>query len=80
MHTVQRLNADEQVLSQVPTLIFGRKGLGGIALSHKEKELMEALKKGYSEMSQINAELAEDGIYADNEALETGEQNLTECE
>lgn len=49
-------------------------------MSHKEKELFEALAKGYVEMAEINSALAEEGMYSDNEAFETGEQNLTECE
>ena len=49
-------------------------------MSHINIELEEALKRGYAEMSEINSKLAEDGIYADNQALEAAEQNLTECE
>lgn len=49
-------------------------------MSHNEKELFEALARGYAEMSEINTALAEEGIAADNEALEISEQNLTECE
>ena len=49
-------------------------------MSHNDNKLYEALKKGYAEMSEINAELAEEGIAADNEALEISENNLTECE
>jgi len=49
-------------------------------LSHNDNKLYEALKKGYAEMSQINSELAQEGIAVDNEALEISENNLTECE
>lgn len=38
------------------------------------------LKKGYEEMSEINLGLAEMCLEAENEALETGERYLTECE
>ena len=54
--------------------------MGGITLSHNDNKLYEALKKGYVEMSQINSELAEEGIAVDNAALEISENNLTECE
>ena len=49
-------------------------------MSHNDNKLYEALKKGYAEMSQINSDLAEEGVIADNEALEISENNLTECE
>lgn len=38
------------------------------------------LEKGYKEMGEINLELAAMCLEADNDALETGEQYLTECE
>ncbi len=49
-------------------------------MSHKLNELYEALKRGYAEMSEINSDLAKEGVAADNEALEHCEDNLTECE
>lgn len=49
-------------------------------MSHKLNELYEALKIGYAEMSEINTAIAEEGVIADNEALEHCENNLTECE
>ena len=49
-------------------------------MSHKDKELFEALARGYAEMSEINSALAEEVVVAGNEALEICEENLTECE
>ena len=50
-------------------------------MSHNnDKELYEALARGYAELSEINAALAAEGIAADNEALKICEDNLTECE
>lgn len=49
-------------------------------MSHNDNELYEALKKGYAQMSEINSELAREGVVSDNEALEISENNLTECE
>lgn len=42
--------------------------------------LYEELKNGYIEMGGINLEESEAGLIADNEALDAGEENLTECE
>lgn len=50
-------------------------------MSHNnDKELYEALARGYAEMAEINAALAAEGIITDNEALTICEGNLTECE
>ena len=51
-------------------------------MSHKlTAEELQALKNGYREMENLNVELAEDGLDADNEALQTCEEYLTrECE
>jgi hypothetical protein len=49
-------------------------------LSHNDTGLLEALARGYAEMSEINASLAAEGFYADSEAFENCEENLTECE
>ena len=61
------------------------KGKGGlIALSHitvKEKqELLRELAKGYKEMSEINTNLAEEGVASDNESLSKCEDSLTESD
>ncbi len=44
------------------------------------EEIMEALKKGYTEMSEINLEEANNGLKSDNDALRICEEKLTECE
>lgn len=53
---------------------------GLIALSQitsKEKqELLKLLEKGYKDMADINIEIAEEGISADNEALSAAEEKL----
>ena len=38
------------------------------------------LENGYKEMAQINLELAEECLNADNDCFERYEQKLTECE
>ena len=38
------------------------------------------LAKGYRQMAKINQEIAKESIFAENDALSEGEQNLTECE
>ena len=45
--------------------------------TQKQKKM---LKNGYKEMAQINLELAEECIDADNDCFEQYEQKLTECE
>lgn len=60
---------------------FSERGL--IALSHNSKadeKLIKELKKGYKEMSDINLELAQKCLDADNECLSQREEKLTECE
>ena len=42
--------------------------------------LENQLRKGYTEMSELNAELAEEGIASDNEALVSSEEKLMESE
>ena len=42
------------------------------------KNLIMQMKKGYMDMGEINSKLAEEGIYADNEALFIAEHNA-EC-
>lgn len=44
------------------------------------EELREALKRGYTEMSEINLEEAKFGLESDNDALRICEKELTECE
>ncbi len=55
---------------------------GLIALSHKlTPEEIKALENGYKKSAKLNAELAEEGLSADNEALQNCEEYLTsECE
>ena len=52
-------------------------------MSHRKKskdELIKSLENGYKEMSDINLELAQLSIDADNECLLQCEEKLTECE
>ncbi len=49
-------------------------------MSHNAQEMYEALKAGYTEMGDINTELAEEGVCADSEAFSVCERRLTECE
>ncbi len=46
----------------------------------EKNELIEKLKKGYKEMADINLELAQTCLEADNESLSLCEEKLTECE
>ncbi len=45
-----------------------------------ENELEKALKKGYTEMGEINLRLAEICFEADRQQLESYEEKLSECE
>ena len=54
-------------------------------MSHEPKDssfmgIKELLKQGYAETGDINLELAEEGLCADEEALSLAESVLTECE
>jgi hypothetical protein len=57
---------------------------GLIALSQikksDENKLVAELEKGYKEMADINLELAQMCLEADNESLSLCEEKLTECE
>ena len=44
------------------------------------EKLREQLKNGYKEMADINLELAQMCLGADNESLSHCEEKLTECE
>ena len=43
-------------------------------------ELIKQLEKGYKEMANINLEIAQMCLEADNESLSLCEEKLTECE
>lgn len=46
-------------------------------ITNREKqELLKLLENGYKEMSQINLDLAEEGVPADNEALSAALEKL----
>ena len=52
-----------------------------IYLKEKKREsLCEQMKKGYAEMGEINLEIAEGCLSADNAALKNYEEKLSECE
>ncbi len=44
------------------------------------QELINQLAKGYKEMAEINLEIAQMCLKADNESLSRCEEKLTECE
>lgn len=66
--------------------IAGQKGLSIDALIESvltdfaDSNLEEALKKGYTEMGEINLRLAEICFEADRQQLESYEEKLSECE
>lgn len=45
-----------------------------------DKDIMDILKNGYIEMSEINLEEANSCVKSDNEAYWVYEEKLTECE
>jgi len=47
---------------------------------HKKLELREKLKQGYIEMSDINLELAHEGLKCDSNSIQLYEKCLMECE
>lgn len=47
---------------------------------HKKLELREQLKQGYIEMSDINLELAHEGLKCDSNSIQLYEKCLMECE
>ena len=50
-------------------------------LKEKKREgIRDSMKKGYAEMGEINSEIAEACVSADNAALKLYEQKLSECE
>lgn len=50
-------------------------------LNQKKRDKMhERMKKGYAEMGEINLEIAEGCLSADNAALKKYEEKLSECE
>ena len=57
----------------------GLTALSQIKKSDKNK-LVAELEKGYKEMADINLELAQMCLEADNESLSLCEEKLTECE
>ena len=50
------------------------------ALRHKKFSCAESLKKGYESMSEINLEIAEFCLEADNIQQQSYEEKLAECE
>ena len=46
----------------------------------RNRELFCAMQKGYGEMGDINLEIAEEFLAADNELLLQYEEKLSECE
>lgn len=68
------------------TLSQLRRGTGGKIRCNAGRKTFDAvcvkmsLLRGYREMGKLNAEIAEECLPADNEALSTGEHILTECE
>ena len=48
--------------------------------SKEKQQLLRELAKGYKEMADINIEIAEEGVVADNESLKKCEDSLTESD
>lgn len=46
----------------------------------KNRNLFEAMKKGYGEMGEVNREIADEFLAADNESLLHYEEKLSESE
>lgn len=47
---------------------------------NSRNKIIEQLEKGYKEMADINLEIAQMCLEADNESLSLCEEKLTECE
>jgi len=59
---------------------FIRKAMRFYISEIKKNALVEKMKSGYMEMSEINLTLAEIGLTADNETITGYETRLAECE
>lgn len=59
---------------------FVREAMKLYIKERKRAQLHEEMKKGYLEMAGLNAKLAEACVVADNEALFSYEEKLSECE
>lgn len=68
--TEQKLNRSE----------FIRNAMKQYIIQNKKARLMQQLKKGYEDMSQINIEISEYCLTADDEAQRIYEEKLAECE
>lgn len=53
---------------------------GGLITLSLDKKAEKKLRQGYENMAQINVEIAEQAVCAENEALEVCEDMLTESE
>ena len=51
-----------------------------MSLNKPDEKLKNKLKSGYKEMADINLELCEEALLADNECLSQYEGKLTECD
>ncbi len=83
------ISLDEPLLSEIDTLAKAkgksrsfiiRKALSSEVAREKGKIKEAEMKKGYLAMGNINLELANQGIIADNEQFLTYEQKLSESE
>ncbi len=59
---------------------FIREAMQLYIAERQRKDLREKMKKGYIEMSEINLELANEGLFADEGAIIAYEKSLAECE
>ena len=58
---------------------FVRLALGVYLKEKKRSLILKMMEKGYTDMGDINSEIAESGLAADNEALIIYEEILSEC-
>ncbi len=57
-----------------------REALRNYIKDFRKREIGEMMKKGYAEMGEINLEIAEGCLSADNSQLSNYEEKLSECE
>jgi len=58
---------------------FIREAMKLYLMERRKKEIREHLKRGYIQMAQLNLQLAEEGLAADEADLREYEQRVLEC-
>ena len=59
---------------------FVREAMSSYLKEKKKSIIRELMKTGYTKMGEINLEIAEECLSADNAALKIYEEKLSECE